>query len=105
MRETSRTAYTRLSEHLANYRAAAAAKLSPVPPNDSGGRARGRHKSWMWEHVRNYYDGVVGYSNGVMDFNVKVSGKFKRCLERQVNEDIRRQHCEAEWGSVLSRHK
>jgi hypothetical protein len=36
MRETSRTAYTWLSEHLANYRAAAAARLPPVPPDDSG---------------------------------------------------------------------
>ena len=31
MGETSRTAYTRFSEHLRNYRAAAAARLSPGP--------------------------------------------------------------------------
>ena len=59
----------------------------------------------MWEHVRDYHDGVVGDSNGMTDFNVKVTGKFKRCLERQVNEDIRMQHCEAEGGSVLSRNE
>jgi hypothetical protein len=105
MGETSRTAYTRLGEHLANYRAAAVARLPPLPPDDSGGRARVRHKSWMWEHVRDYHDGVLGDSNGMTDFNVKVTGKFKRCLERQVNEDIRMQQCEAEGGSVLSRNE
>ena len=31
-------------------------------------------------------------------FYIKVTGNFKRCLERQVNEDIRIQHCEAEGG-------
>ena len=72
MGETSRTAYTRLSEHLTNYRADAAAGLPPVPP---GARARGGKKSWMWEHVRNYHDGVVGDNNGMTDFNVKVTGK------------------------------
>ena len=105
MGETSRTAFTRLGEHLANYRAAAAARLPPVPPDDSGGRVRMRHKSRMWEHVRDHHDGVVRDSNGMTDFNVKVTGKFKRCLERQVNEDIRMQHCEAEGGTVLSRNE
>ena len=39
------------------------------------------------------------------DFNVNVTGQFKRCLERQVNEDIRMQPCEAEGGTVLSRNE
>ena len=34
MGEMSRTAYTRLGEHLANYRAAAAARLPPLPPDE-----------------------------------------------------------------------
>ena len=39
MGETSRTAYTRLSEHLRNYRAAAAARLPPAHQNKVTGNS------------------------------------------------------------------
>ena len=56
----------------ANYRAAAAARLPPVPPDDSVGRVRGRNHSWMLAH--DYHHAVVGDSNGMTYLNVKVTG-------------------------------
>ena len=103
MGETSRTAYTRFSEHLRNYRGAAAARLPPVPPDGAG--LRGRARSWMWEHTRDHHDGEVGDKGGMEDYKVRVTKKFKRCLERQVDEDIRMQHCELSGGTVLSRNE
>ena len=48
--ETSKTTYTRTSEHLANYRAAAAANLPALPENRGGESEGGQQdvKSWMW---------------------------------------------------------
>ena len=103
MGETSRTAYTRFSEHLRNYRGAAAARLPPVP--DDGAGLRGRARSWMWEHTRDHHDGIVGDKGGMHDYKVKVTQKFRRCLERQVDEDIRMQHCELSGGTVLPRNE
>ena len=57
----------------------------------------------MWEHTRDHHDGVVGDKKGMQDYNVRLTNKFKRCLERQVDEDIRMQHCELKGGTVLSR--
>ena len=42
--ETSRTAFTRAKEHGGNYRAAAAAKIQPLPADNSGWGANGRMK-------------------------------------------------------------
>ena len=104
MGETSRTCYTRLSEHLASYRAAAAARLPALPPDGHEG-TRGKRRSWMWDHVRDHHEGVLGEDIGMGDFNVRVTGQFRKCLYRQVDEDIRMQMCEAEGGTVLSKNE
>ena len=93
--ETSRTGYTRLREHLLDYRAAASASLQPQPEGQ-------RVKSWMWEHARDHHGGVVGENGGMEDFKVSVSGKFQKCLQRQVDEDIRMQEHEEGGGNLLN---
>ena len=100
--ETSRTGYTRIKEHFANYRTAAASKLPPLqtrvgpagpgPPKDV--------KSFMWEHCRDYHGGQVGDREGIFDFGFKVSKTFQRCLQRQVDEGLRMKMMEGE-GCVL----
>ena len=62
-------------------------------------------RSWMWEHVRDNHEDIVGESGGKHDYNVKMTGRFGRCLQRQVDEDIRMQECEAGLGVVLSRNE
>ena len=61
--ETSRLAYTRIKQHLVDYRAAAAANL-PALPADRGGSdfRKWDVKSWMWEHSR---DCILTFSNSV----------------------------------------
>ena len=44
--ETSRTTYTRVKEHMTNYRAASAAKLPPLQPSTDPMK-RKDVKSWM----------------------------------------------------------
>ena len=60
---------------------------------------------WMWEHTRDHHDSVVGDKGGMEDYKVRVTKKFKRCLERQVDEYIKMQHCEMNGGTVLSRNE
>ena len=93
--ETSRTGYTRLKEHMSNYRAASASSEQRQPEGK-------KVKSWMWEHVRDCHSGVVGENGGMEDFKVKVSGSFSKCLQRQVDEDIRMQEYEANGGILLN---
>ena len=100
--ETSKPAYTRFKQHFANYRAAAPANLQALPNPTLGGSVMkpGRDvKSWMWEHARDMHGGVVG---GMGDFNMKVTGKFRKCLERQVSEGIQITMCENEGGTLLN---
>ena len=60
--ETSKTAYTRLSQHLAAYRAASAANIPAQPQHVGLGLDRPKAaKSWMWEHTRDVHDGITGY--------------------------------------------
>ena len=101
--ETSRTGYTRVREHMADYRAATAAKL-PAQPQDRGGvgTARKDVKSWMWEHSRDNHDGAVGPGGGRDDYKWKITSKFGRCLQRQVDEDIRMQVFEKGGGTILN---
>ena len=104
--ETSRTGYTRVKEHLANYRSAAASNLPPLqtrcgpagpgPPRDV--------KSFMWEHSRDNHGGQVGEREGMFDFEFKVSQNFQRCLQRQVDEGLRMNKKEEE-GCVLLNSK
>ena len=105
--ESSRTGYTRLKEHLRDYRAAAAARLPAQLQQDwvALGVGEGRCKdvkSFMWEHTRDCHDGVVGQNNGMEDYEVKVTGRFRKCLLRQVDEDIRMQECESGGGKLLN---
>ena len=102
--ETSKTAYTRLSQHLASYRAASAARVPPQPQQDGLDFERRPQaaKSWMWEHTRDVHEGMVGTNGGVGDYKVKVVGKFLKCLYRQVDEDVRMQELEAGGGVLLN---
>ena len=104
--ESSRTAYTRLKEHLGNYRAAAAAKLPALPPNEVGGAGCGKRKtdvkSWMWEHCRDCHGGVLGLEGGKNDYKFEVTGVFRKCLDRQIDEGLRITECESEGGTILN---
>ena len=100
---TSRTGFTRIREHIADYRAASAANLPPLQSDDNS-VFRKRVKSWMWEHTRDVHGGTVGEHGGVKDFKFSVSGKFRKCLDRQVDEGLRIQRRERE-GCVLLNSK
>ena len=56
----------------------------------------------MCEHVRECHGGVVGENGGIEDFKVKVSESFSKCLQRQVDEDIRMQEYETSGGQLLN---
>ena len=102
--ETSRTAYTRIRQHMADYRSAAAANL-PALPDDRVGDVRKRDvKSWMWEHSRDYHEGQLGDGGGIEDYSFKVSGRFRKCLNRQIDEGLRMTASELE-GTVLLNSK
>ena len=103
--ETSKPAYTRFRQHHSNYRAAAAARLTALPNPRQGGAENGGRKdvkSWMWEHTRDVHGGFVGESEGMCDFDMKVTGKFRKCLERQVTEGILIEMCEKGGGKLLN---
>ena len=105
--ETSRTAFTRAKEHWGNYRAAAAAKIQPLPAGTSGWVDNGRRKkvdvkSWMWEHTRDSHGGVLGDDRGMTDYKFRVVRKFHKCLQRQIDEDQRIQKNEREGGVTLN---
>ena len=102
--ETSQTAYTRVREHVSDYRSAAAAGVPPQQA-DHARASQGRRKnvkSWMWEHSRDYHDGVLGQGGGKDDYKFSVSGVFRKCLDRQVDEGFRILECENETGVVLN---
>ena len=103
--ETSHTGYTRVSQHLADFRAASIAKLPPLPTDNLPNQIRKRPpRSWMWEHVRDVHHGLVGEGGGHLDFQFTVKNKFTKCLQRQVDEDIRMKLRENE-GCVLLNSK
>jgi hypothetical protein len=108
--ESSRTAYTRIKEHLTDYRAASAARLPPLD-NDSGGGGRGGYgvgirkkdvKSWMWEHSRDCHGGGIGENGGIADYEFKVTAVFKKCLDRQIDEGLRITAFESLGGVLLN---
>ena len=69
-------------------------------------RQKKRVKSWMWEHVRDCYGGVVGISRGMEDYRVNVTGTFRKTMNWQVDEDQRMQECENLGHTVLnSKHE
>ena len=60
--ESSRSAYTRVKEHISHYRAASAAQLPPLDDSRGGGghgfgNMKKCVKSWMWEHSRDCHGG------------------------------------------------
>ena len=56
----------------------------------------------MWEHVRDNHGGVVGENSGINDFRMNVRGRFTKCLDRQVDEDLRMQEFEGGGGVILN---
>ena len=98
--ESSKTGYTRMKQHFMNYKTASEDKLPALPEENERDP-----KSWMWEHVREMHDGVVGVNEGKGDFEMSVTGVFRKCLERQVFEGVRIQKCEDEGGSLLNSKK
>ena len=89
--ESSRTAYTRHLQHMARYRTAANGWQLPAL-DDDGDKAG----SFMWNHTRDEHGGVVGPAGGNSDYNLCIEGKFKDCMTRQVDEDVRLR--ESGWG-------
>ena len=65
-------------------------------------RRRPDVKSWMWEHSRDYHGGVIGDQGGKKDYKMMVTGRFRKCLQRQVDEDIRMQDYEKAGGKTLN---
>ena len=56
----------------------------------------------MWEHTRDFHGGVVGVEDGDYDYKVELTGTFSKCLQRQVDEDIRMKQYEAEEAVLLN---
>ena len=99
--ETRCTAFTRVKEHISDYRAA---RLPPLPTSLEPTDKR-RVKSWMWEHTCDVHGGQLGAEGGVLDYRFKVPiWAFRKCLERQVDEGVRIRLNEQE-GVVLMNSK
>ena len=64
--ESSKTGYTRMKQHFMNYKTASENKLPALPEENER-----EPKSWMWEHVREMHDGVVGVNEGMGDFEIE----------------------------------
>ena len=80
--ETSRAAYTRVNEHMDNYRAASKAKLPAMVQNENRAmcgkircvaqnKCKCCVKSWMWEHTHDHHGGVVGEDTGITDYRMR----------------------------------
>ena len=101
--ESSKTAYTRMCQHMGSYRAASAAELPALPQHVDDPLTRPRApKSWMWEHTRDNHQGSVGLNGGRDDYRFSVAGRFQKCLHRQVDKDIRMQDFEQSGGILLN---
>ena len=86
---------------MADYRSAARDRL-PAQGGVTLGETLKNVKSWMWEHCRDNHGGVVRENNGINDFRMKVTGRFTKCLDRQVDEDLRMQEFEGGGGVILN---
>ena len=88
------------------YRAASAARIPALSTDSGGGGVNGKEKqkvkSWIWEHTHDMHAGLVGDDGGIQDFNFKVAGTFRKCLQRQVDENVRIQNCESGVGHLLN---
>ena len=98
------TAYTRLNQHLAAYRAAVDARepAQPQPPPNGFDLRSNGAKSLIWEHTHDFYAKKVISSGGMEDYKVKVVEKFQKCLYRQVDEDVRMQELASSDGVLLN---
>ena len=67
--ETSRSCFTRGSQHLALY----------VKKSDS---------SMMWRHTEKVHGGMIGSKKGIHDFTMKRLSTFGDCLTRIVEEAV-----------------
>ena len=52
--------------------------------------------------TRDVHEGVVVESSGMLDCIVKITGKFRKCLERQVTEGILIDEFEKGGGKLLN---
>ena len=104
--ESSRTGFTRIREHMSDYRSASAANLPPQPPDGFGtahqGHPRKPVKSWMWEHTRDVHGGQLGDQQGLMDYRFKVTNVFRKCLQWQIDEGLRIMRNENEGCMILN---
>ena len=90
---------------MTDYRAASAAKIPAKPRCNQQGNENEDVKSWMWEHSQDHHGAVLGVNDGMEDYLAQVTGTFRKCLNRQVDEDIRMQVCEKGGGKVLNSRK
>ena len=44
----------------------------------------------------------MGENDGMEDYRFSVSGVFRKCLDRQVDDVLRMQQCEIEGGVLLN---
>ena len=59
--------------------------------------------SAMWSRgCGSIHNGDVGENDGLMDYRIRVTKKFGKCLNRQMNEDIRMQKFFSEGGTLLN---
>ena len=56
----------------------------------------------MWEHSRDYHGGQLGDGGGIKDYSFKVSGRFRKCPNRQIDEGMTASELE---GTVLLNSK
>ena len=89
--ETSRTSFTRHQQHMSDYKTASKNRNVRTSPAEEG-----KDGSFMWTHTRDHHGGEVGQDNGITDYSLKVEGRFKDTLTRQVDEDVRLR--ESGWG-------
>ena len=94
--ESSRTPYTRHTQHLKKYRAAHRNKDNERGQPTKGDEEEEAGGSFMWPHARDHHGGCLGPDEGASDYKLKVEGFFRDTLARQVDEDVRMR--QSGWG-------
>ena len=67
-----------------------------------GHQQRPRIKSCIREHTQGVHGGAVCPDSGREEYKVKVPERLSKCLQRQVDEDIRMQEFEANGAILLN---
>ncbi len=70
--ESSRTGFTRASQHLALYR----------------GNLKEKEKSFMYRHCLDSHDGIIGPADGLDDFTMKITSHSTKPLTRILEEGV-----------------